>query len=301
MEEEISNIPDLLIKKYPIFFFLNATNKYTLSLNVDSSESATALSKFIENVPDFYQLRFNKVTWDLIDKGELITSLYKRIVMLNSPDKVFVNNHQRFIYEYLLFDSLKNYKIPYVDHLEKIGEIKYAEKLGSLEITQRDLELGNIKGIKIPVKEFIFRDRHTLDLIFNKPLKFDKILLHSLESLYFVEIPLAWVALGISALSGICKNLKEFRVYFEKKTDFSLGLFEHIQNIQNKIKCTSIELNYKYHIKPTITKSFMKLIYKEGTKLKIINTSKAYIQLSDNQEEIIHHTPDYLILSSLNS
>lgn len=43
----------------------------------------------------------------------------------------------------------------------------------------------------------------------------------------------------------------------------------------------------------------MKIAYKEGRNIKVIHTSKAYIQLSDSQEEIIHHNPDYMILSSL--
>jgi len=45
----------------------------------------------------------------------------------------------------------------------------------------------------------------------------------------------------------------------------------------------------------------MKLLYKEGSNIKIIHTSKALIQLSESQEEIIYHTKDYIILSSLNS
>jgi hypothetical protein len=43
----------------------------------------------------------------------------------------------------------------------------------------------------------------------------------------------------------------------------------------------------------------MKIGYKEGKTIKVIHTSKAFLQLSESQEEIVHHTPEYMILSSL--
>ena len=81
----------------------------------------------------------------MVEKPELLTALYKRIVMLELPDKVFVNNHSRFVYEYIQYDTLKKYLIPYVDHMERSEECKYACKIGSLEITPKDMELGNLK------------------------------------------------------------------------------------------------------------------------------------------------------------
>lgn len=181
---------------------------------VDSIESGQALSRFIESVSDFYELRFNRLQWELEeDSPTYLTVLYKRLVMLNLPDSIFVNNHNRFIYEYLQYDTLKNYKIPYVDYMDKIEEAKYADKIGSLEITFKDMELGKIKDIAIPVNEFVFRNRETLDLIFNKPLKFHPTLILSLKSLYFHDVPLSWIFLGIQALVQICKNLTEFRIF----------------------------------------------------------------------------------------
>ena len=45
----------------------------------------------------------------------------------------------------------------------------------------------------------------------------------------------------------------------------------------------------------------MKLLYKEGSVTKVIHTSMALITLSESQEEIIYHTPDYMILSNFDS
>mmetsp|Transcript_27756 Transcript_27756/g.24549 ORF Transcript_27756/g.24549 Transcript_27756/m.24549 type:complete len:134 (-) Transcript_27756:832-1233(-) len=132
--------------------------------------------------------------------------------MLDLPDNIFVNNHPRFIYEYLQYDSLKNYIIPYVDHMEKIEELKYTSKTGSLEISLNDV--GNLKNIKIPINEFIFKDRQTIDQYDSKPIKLNPILLDSLQSLCFINIPLFWVSLGISTFSRTYKNISKFSVSF---------------------------------------------------------------------------------------
>jgi hypothetical protein len=210
--------------------------KYSLSVIVDSLESGLALSRFIESVSDFYDMRFNRVQWDLEENSPIyLSKLYKRLVMLDIPDSVFVNNHNRFIYEYLQYDTLKNYVLPYVDYMDKIEEVKYTDKIGSLEIIPKDVQLGKIKDINIPVNEFVFRSRETLDQMFNKPLKFSTILTSNLKSLYFHDVPLAWIVQGIQAFLPICKNLDEFRIFIMKTTDLNTGLLESIQKLQGKV------------------------------------------------------------------
>ena len=272
--------------------------KYSLSVCVDSLESGQALLSFIKSVPEFYELRFNSIKWELEEDSPCyLQFLYKTLVMLNLPDTVFENNHARFVYEYLQFDSLKNYIIPYVNYLERIEEWKYADKVGSLEVTASDIDLNKFKDVKCEIREFIIRQRETVDLFMTRSLKFHQNVQLGLKSLYFMEVPLAWIALGIQAISKFCKNLDSFRIYLKKTSDLNLGLFDNIQKLQGKMSCTSIALNYESHTKPTIVKSFMKLAYKEGKTVKIIKTSKAFIQLSDTNEEIVHHTPEYIVFS----
>ena len=136
-DEEIANF--LLPDNY---------KRFTLSVMVDSVESGTALIGFINDVSDFHELRFDQVQWDLEeDSPKYLTQVYKRLVMLGLPDRIFINNHSRLVYEYLRYDTLKGYVIPYVDYMENIGEHIYTEKVGSLEVSTTNIDKDLLRSL----------------------------------------------------------------------------------------------------------------------------------------------------------
>lgn len=242
----------------------------------------------MNDVPEFYELRFDWIQWELEESSNLyLTQIYKRLIMLGLPDNVFVNVHSRLVYEYLRYDSLKNYIIPYVDYIENVGEHKYTEKIGSIEISTENIQKDVLKSTNWYINELIIRDRAALDYMFNHTIKLHPFILKSLKSIYFKEIPLPWVILGTQWFESV-RPIEEFRVYFKKQTDLSLGLFDYIQKVQSKVHWTSIEFNYESHSVPTITKLFPRIVYKEGSKLKVIKAGKMYLQISDDREEVIY-------------
>ena len=132
--------------------------------------------------------------------------------------------------------------------------------------------------------------------MFNRNIKLHASLKESLQSIYFRDIPLPWIILGIQCFENF-KPLSEFRVFFKKRTELNICLFDHIQKVQNKIKCTSLEFNYESHNEPTIKQSFPKILYKEGNNMKIIKAREMLLQISEDQEEIIYKTQDFLVFS----